>query len=55
MISSEKLTKGLTYIGDVVSLGPIGQCHVALGSNKLLWTNDIWTCGTWTLTNLKRD
>jgi calcineurin-like phosphoesterase len=30
MIGCEILTKGLTYIGDVGMLGPIGMRHVAL-------------------------
>ena len=46
MIGYVTLTLTLTYIGDVVSLGPIGVGHVALDSNKLLWTNSIWTRGT---------
>lgn len=36
------------FIDDMVSFGPIGVGHVALDSNKLLWTNNIWTRGTWT-------
>jgi hypothetical protein len=34
-------------------LGPMRKCHMDLTCNKLLKTNNIWTHGTWTLTNLK--
>jgi hypothetical protein len=46
-----KIDHALTYIGEVVSLDQWDNAMWHLTCNKLLWINNIWTRGNWTLTN----